>query len=161
NGAATGPIGLNASGPLVAAVQSQLIKLDYSIPASELEAQVFGTGTRDSGRAFQSTSGLEPTGLVADATRLALPNAVAAQSGGHQVEGRILLDNGLPADGMTVRLYDRGFGGHSTRLSEAVTDARGYYLLPYKSNAHAPNLEVRAVDAQGKETSLSETRFNA
>jgi hypothetical protein len=159
--AASGLIGLNATGAAVAAVQSQLIKLGYTIPPNEVEAKVFGTGTHDKVRTFQSASGLTPSGVVDGATLVALADAVAAQSGGPQVDGRVLLDSGLPAPGLMVRLYDRRFGGRATKLAEVNTDAHGYFVLRYASGKQPRNLDVRSVDADGKEWPLSTTRFKA
>jgi peptidoglycan hydrolase-like protein with peptidoglycan-binding domain len=151
--------GVNASGAGVAALQSQLTTLGYAIPTAEQTAKRYGVGTRDAVSEFQGKSHLAVTGVDDEFTSAALADAVAAQTGGRQVQGRIVLDNGLPANGLKVRLYNRVFGGTATSLGEAVTDANGYYTLPY--TAVATNLEVRTVDAQGKETPLSTTRFGA
>ena len=79
----------------------------------------------------------------------------------HNVEGRIFFDHGLPADGIVVRLYHRGYGCSDTLLGETTTDEHGLYRLPYASTGAITNLEVRAMDAAGKEVSLSATRYNA
>jgi len=159
-GAANGQTtGVNAHGADVAALQLQLTTLGYAIPAAEQTAKSYGVGTRDAVSQFQGKSRLPATGVADEFTRAALADAVAAQTGGRQVQGRIVLDNGLPANGLKVRIYNRVFGGSATPLGEAVTDANGYYTLPY--GAAAKNLEVRTVDAQGKETPLSTTRFGA
>lgn len=77
-----------------------------------------------------------------------------------QVTGRILFDHGLPADGVALRFYNKDFGSE-VRLGETRTDAQGVYAMPYSAGGAAVNLEVRAVDSQGNETPLSETKFNA
>jgi hypothetical protein len=82
-------------------------------------------------------------------------------NGQRRVEGHIILQHGQPAQQITVRLYSRGFGGAATLLGEAMTDERGFYTLPYHLDGNPPNLEVRAVDPQGQEISLSATKFNA
>ena len=80
----------------------------------------------------------------------------------HQVEGRIFFDHGLPAGGVALRVYSKGFGGEETRLGEEIkTDDYGSYALTYDPGGQAANLEVRMVDAEGKETPLSATKFNA
>lgn len=78
-----------------------------------------------------------------------------------QVAGTIALEHGLPAGGVTLRVYNRGYGGTETPLGEIKTDAEGGYALSYDPGDKAANIEVRAVDAQGKEVSLSDTKFNA
>ncbi|MBK9316766.1 MAG: peptidoglycan-binding protein [Acidobacteria bacterium] len=78
-----------------------------------------------------------------------------------RVEGRIFFDHGLPANGVSLRLYSKGFGGAERRLGEIKTDDQGFYALPYSAGGKQANLEVRVVDAQGKEIPLSATKFNA
>ncbi|HEX5736592.1 MAG TPA: neuraminidase-like domain-containing protein [Blastocatellia bacterium] len=77
------------------------------------------------------------------------------------VEGQIFFDHGLPAEGISLRLYNRGFGCAEVRLGETKTDTGGFYSLPYSLRDAPANLEVRAVDAQGKEVSLSATKYKA
>src|SRR5436190_24358431 len=77
----------------------------------------------------------------------------------HRVEGRILFDHGLPADGIAVRLYHRGYGCAETLLGETRADENGSYSLSYESTGKPVNLEVRTADAGGKEVSLSATRY--
>lgn len=79
----------------------------------------------------------------------------------HNIEGRIFFDHGLPADGIVVRLYHRGYGCADTLLGEATTDEHGSYRLPYAASSAITNLEVRVKDSTGKEVSLSATRYNA
>lgn len=86
---------------------------------------------------------------------------IGAKTAQHRVEGRIFFDHGLPAGGVSVRLYNRGFGGADMRLGEIMTDAQGGYVLPYGPGGKAANIEVRVVDAKGKEIPLSATKFNA
>jgi len=76
-----------------------------------------------------------------------------------KVAGRILLDHGLPADGVALRFYHKDFGGE-VQLGETRTDGQGAYALSYNSLGKAVNLEVRVVDSTGKETPLSETKFS-
>jgi hypothetical protein len=78
----------------------------------------------------------------------------------HIVSGRVLLDQGLPANGLQLRFYNKDFGG-DLKISETTTDATGAYSLPYSTAGKPVNLEVRAVDSTGNEVSLSETKFNA
>ncbi|MGB5712649.1 MAG: peptidoglycan-binding protein, partial [Waterburya sp.] len=78
-----------------------------------------------------------------------------------KVNGQIFLDNGLPASGVTVRVYDRGFGGRDTLLGESKTNDKGTYNLAYRLSGKSANLEIRVINNQGKEISLSKTKFSA
>ncbi len=73
-----------------------------------------------------------------------------------QIEGRIFLEHGLPAEKLKLRLYQREFGGGYTRLGETVTLAGGHYAFTYNPGDKAVSLEVRIVSGEGKETLLSE-----
>ena len=76
------------------------------------------------------------------------------------LSGQIILDQGVPVAGLTLRVYNRGFGGE-VKVAEIQTDANGNYQTNFTPGTTAANLEVRAVDSQGKEISLSDTLFNA
>jgi hypothetical protein len=155
-------ISLNARGTEVKNLHNSLSKLGYTVPKFELDSQVFGVGTQDALLQLQTKYKVPLTGTFDDATKAALAKAVAdAETDQYSVEGRIVFAYGLPAAGITLRIYSRGFGGTETRLSEIKTDDQGYYALPYQPGGKAANLEVRAVDAQGKEISLSATKYNA
>lgn len=82
-------------------------------------------------------------------------------AGQYHLEGQIFLDSGLPAQGITLRLYSHGFGGAEALLGESKTDPQGGYVLSYDPGGKAANIEVRCVDTQGKEIALSYTKFNA
>lgn len=82
------------------------------------------------------------------------------------VQGSLIFDNGLPAAGITMRIYNIGFGGQEIKLGETKSDAQGNYSISYSPNplgvaATAVNLQVRVVDATGKEVTISNTKFNA
>ena len=79
---------------------------------------------------------------------------------GQRVSGRIILEHGLPASRVNVRLYQRGFGGTKTLLREVETDEKGGYQIPYTVSGMA-NIEVHAVGADGNEIQLSRTKFGA
>ena len=80
-----------------------------------------------------------------------------------QVEGRIVFDHGAPAEGLTLRLYRLGFGGPESAalLAETTTLDHGLYSLVYTIDNQPTNLEVRALDAAGKEITLSKIIKNA
>lgn len=85
----------------------------------------------------------------------------------YTLHGNLVFDNGLPAAGVTVRLYDIGFGGQATKLGEVKSDAQGAYSFSYRPvvttapGLQTVNLQVRAVDHTGKEITISKTKFNA
>jgi len=81
-------------------------------------------------------------------------------------QGSLVFDNGLPATGITTRIYNIGFGGQEIKLGETKSDAQGNYSLTYSPNptgaaATSINLQVRVVDSTGKEVTISNTKFNA
>ena len=153
---------LNSRGPEVRALQVALERLGFGIPREESEGERFGSGTQAAVAGLQAHYRLVPTGVVDDITQAAVTNAVmAAEQGPTRVEGRIVLENGAPADGVPVRLYDRRFGGGEAPVGEGQTDAHGFYSLPYQAPDGAANVEVRAIAATGDELTLSATRFSA
>ena len=96
--------------------------------------------------------------VVPDAAALEVIDLVAATARAAEeqsVEGRVLLQHGLPAENVTLRLYRRDFGGQATLLNETTTVAGGRYALGYDPGGRSASLEVRAVDAAGNETTLS------
>jgi hypothetical protein len=78
-----------------------------------------------------------------------------------RIKGQILSEHGLPAGNVTIRAYSCGFGGTDTKIAEGKTDDKGNYSLSYKPAGGSVNLEMRAVDSQGKELPLSNTKYNA
>jgi hypothetical protein len=99
----------------------------------------------------------------AAASTPAAPPATGATAGKgpYKVDGYIFFENGLPATGVATRLYNRGFGNTATKLGEITTDVNGYYAIAYSLSRGTANLEVRVVDAHGKEVILSDTRHDA
>ncbi|HEY9422994.1 MAG TPA: hypothetical protein VIW92_16400, partial [Thermoanaerobaculia bacterium] len=71
------------------------------------------------------------------------------------LEGRIVLENGLPAEKLKLRLYRLDFGGARKPLGEVTTREGGLYTLPYDVGGAPVSLEVHAVDDDGKELPLS------
>ena len=155
---------LNTRGEDVAALQAQLQKLGYTLPKHETDAQVLGVATRDALRDFQNAQSLPRSGALDERTQLALENAVAAaEAERHSLQGRILLDDGTPAENLRLRLYHRGLGDSASLLVEGNVGVGGYYALEYTppGRAATANLELRALDAEGNEVSLCSTKFNA
>lgn len=77
------------------------------------------------------------------------------------IEGRIVLEHKLPARNTKVRLYRKGFGGQAELVGESVTGDEGHYSFAYDRRGNAAALEVRAVDAQGKELTLSKPLYSS
>lgn len=71
------------------------------------------------------------------------------------IEGAILLEHGLPAEKLKLRLYRRDFGGKTTLLSETTTVGAGRYAFSYDAGGRAVSLEVRAVEPDGTEVTLT------
>ena len=158
-------LSLNSRGEDVRALQQALLKAGFALPEQERQEQLFGVGTREAVLTLQARYGLRNTGVFDEATRHALSNALnMASDRKYRVEGRILFDHGLPADGVPIRLYHRRFGDADDSpkfLRKTKTDDQGFYSISYNMNGGTANLEVRAVDAHGKGVPLSATKFNA
>lgn len=105
---------------------------------------------------FSSSSPVQPKASPGDTS-----TPPGTGTDGYHVEGRIFFDYGLPAVGLTVRAYNLGFGGVEALLGETKTNDEGFYSLSYNASSKPVNLEMRVVDMQGKEISLSATKFNA
>jgi Neuraminidase-like domain/Putative peptidoglycan binding domain/Salmonella virulence plasmid 28.1kDa A protein len=151
-----------SQGDPVKAVQTDLGKIGVTLPTGESSQSLFGAGTVDAIKVFQVQNKLPVTGTVDAVTQTMLNNAAAVWGTNQsRVSGLLIMDYGLAANGVTVRLYSIGFGGLATKLAEAKTDANGVYFLPYAPLAAGANVQVRVVDGQGKETAISSVVYNA
>jgi peptidoglycan hydrolase-like protein with peptidoglycan-binding domain len=72
------------------------------------------------------------------------------------ISGQIILEHGLPASKVKIRLYERGLGGDRTFLKEIETTESGEYTA---SLSGASNVEVHVVSCDTCEVQLSETKF--
>ncbi len=72
-----------------------------------------------------------------------------------RLTGNILLEHGLPAERVKLRLYRRDFGGKATLLGETSTLEGGQYAFTYDPGGKAVSLEVRAVKGANEEIPLS------
>src|SRR5262245_9050633 len=126
------PLSVTAEGDQVKTIQTNLAKIGFTIPAGETNQTTFGAGTEAAVNQFQAEAHLPVTGLIDAVTEAMLTNA-AALSGTNQpqVTGQLFMDYGLPANGVTLRLYWIGFGGTASKLSETKSDANGVYSLAY------------------------------
>jgi peptidoglycan hydrolase-like protein with peptidoglycan-binding domain len=156
------PLSSAAQGDQVKTAQTNLAKVGFTIPATESGQGAFGAGTAAAIKQFQVEAHLPVTGLFDDVTQAMLTNTAAlAGTNQLQVSGQLFMDYGLPASAVTLRLYKIGFGGAATKLAETQSDANGVYSLAYAPPPVTPpaatstNLEVRALDPQGKEVTVS------
>jgi hypothetical protein len=80
----------------------------------------------------------------------------------YNLVGILIFDHGLPAAGITTRLYSVGFGGNDMKLGETKADAQGAYSISYNfPPGTSPSLQVRVLDPSGNEVTISNTKFNA
>jgi len=80
----------------------------------------------------------------------------------YTLRGHLVFDYGLPAAGISTVLYNIGFAGRDTVPGRTATDAGGNYSISYALPASgAANLQVRVLDPNGNEVTLSTTKFNA
>ena len=100
------------------------------------------------------------------------PNAIEPGIGvavmqSNSLNGKLTFDTGLPATGITVRLYNIGFAGQDTKLAEVKSDGQGAYAFSYAPGpagtvaVTTANLQVRAVGASGNEVTVSGTLYGA
>ncbi|MEJ7632681.1 MAG: hypothetical protein WKF28_09245, partial [Rubrobacteraceae bacterium] len=98
---------------------------------------------------------LQSSEVIREARTLEIVDLVVSITGRpseqRRLEGRVVFDNGLPAEQLALRLYRLDFGGVETRLSETTTRELGLYVLPFDLGGEAAGIEVRAVDAAGAE----------
>ena len=154
-------LSFNMRGEAVKDLHAQLMSLGVTLPVSETTDSIFGAGTYDALLQLQAKYDLARTGIFDDATRNALAIAVGNVAHPRRVEGRIFLDNGLPAANVKLRIVNKGFGEDATVLGEIETDEHGFYALPYDTNGASANIEVRTLDANGTEVRLSNPKVNA
>src|SRR5262249_22941178 len=121
--------------PATGAVDSstrQLLKL-ASTPAG-------GTSALPRNMVVQKPNG----GSGGGGTKLSGGIGSGAGETGTMVKGNLVFDHGLPAAGVTVRLYEIGFGGQDTQLAEATSDGQGGYVFSYAPlQKGAPSVQVR------------------
>ena len=98
---------------------------------------------------------------IKDLTDARIEVDIPFESEQFHLEGRIFSENRLPAEQLLIRLYNVGFGGTDTKLGETTTDGIGYYTFTYEPGDKIVNLELRAVDNEGKEISLNTPKFKA
>lgn len=156
-------LSLYTRGEAVKGLHLQLVSVGVTLPVAETSDSIFGVGTRNALLQLQVKHNLNTTGLLDDATRNALAIEVGNIAQPMRLEGRIFLDNGLPASNIKLRIVNKGFGEDATVLGdgEIETDEHGFYALPYSNDGAAVNIEVHTFDAEGNIVRLSKPKVNA
>jgi hypothetical protein len=159
------------TGADVAALHRDLVRLGFEIPEDERSDGLFGAGTARAVADFQRAHGLPDDAVVTEATASSLDRAVAGvvdssttatpavpapRAKATRLEGHLYVDDGQPAQGVTVRFYERGFGGKEVRVGEALTGPDGQYTAVTSLSGEVAHLDVRAVGADGREIPLVE-----
>jgi peptidoglycan hydrolase-like protein with peptidoglycan-binding domain len=165
---------LQSHGDDVAELHQLLERAGNPAPAAEVAEHVFAEGTQSAVREFQHRSGLEPSGVVDDATATALYHAAGVpvpppdqpppdqpppdqppagpppgdQPGPNEqvVRGQVMYRRGLAVTGVQLQAIHRELRNELV-LGRAVTDDRGEFAITY-STADVPggrvDLQVRA-----------------
>ena len=154
-------LSLNSQGDQVKAAQANLAKVGAAISTTET---LLAVRHRDGGcrqtipDCFQAAR--DWRGRRSDASDV---EQCGYGCGHESILGERPNRNGLQAAGQRCdgAALSIAYGGTATKLAEAKTDANGVYSLPYAAPAKGSNLEIRVVDAQGAETTISSTTYNA
>lgn len=127
---ATLHLSLNAKGPEVKKLHDALGKAGFKIPKNETDAKFFGAGTKNALLQLQKKHKLSLSGVFDEKTKAALSKASTVAEAEHQrIEGRLFLDNGLPAEGVQLQLFNTGYGGNKKQLAQTQTDDEGFYAF--------------------------------
>src|SRR5262249_1208392 len=109
-------------------------------------------------------SATTPTAVVTPPASIPQGSPAAGTEQGGAVPGRsqgnLTFDYGLPAAGVTVRLYNVGFAGQDEKIGETTSDDQGFYTFsPAAPSGQILNVQVRVVDSQNHEIPISTTRY--
>lgn len=155
------PLSFSARGDAVRAMQATLTSVGFTLPQREITEAILGVGTRAALLQLQAQCNLARTGVFDDATRNALKIASEGAAYPNRIEGRIFLENGLPAGRVMLQIVHKGFGTATTPLGQLGTDERGFYALPYTVDGAVANLEISVRDTAGQWVKLALPKFNA
>ncbi|MDR4497892.1 MAG: neuraminidase-like domain-containing protein [Candidatus Scalindua sp.] len=147
-------------------LQTELLKLGYTIPAGEIDQSLFGEETRRRVLDFQKAHGLGTTGVVDEVTARLINEEVEALQP-FIVRGTVRQADGKPLPGGTVKAFDKDMRSEQ-ELGKAETDTAGHYEITYRTNQFRrvekgnADLLVRVYDQQNKElVSTPKPIFNA
>ena len=149
-GTAPKPLMLGITGGNVAIVHQRLVVLGIEVPSVERRKDHFGPGTEAAIRRFQAETGLPITGVVDEATTLALGLADAHP---RSIQGVVCRPDGTPLEGIAVRLYQQGLRGEKV-AAETRSGSDGGFSLPWPEGSTA-GLTVRADGGAGKAVSAA------
>ncbi|MBD2114976.1 MULTISPECIES: peptidoglycan-binding protein [Cyanophyceae] len=71
------PLSFSARGTLTHNIQTNLSRLNFTIPQNEMNEQVFGVGIRDALLQLQTQHQLSPTGIFDDDIKIVIERAIA------------------------------------------------------------------------------------
>jgi hypothetical protein len=155
----------------VAVLQSELVQLGYSIPATETGTQlIFGTGTQQAVQDFQRKRGLPVTGVVDQVTAKRINAAVdAIVPARFVVNGQVRHQDGSPLGGLRVTAFDKDLR-NAEPLGEATTggtpSAPGHYEIAFtpdkfrKAEKRTADVFVRVFSPEGIQIAESPVHFN-
>jgi hypothetical protein len=113
----------------------------------------------DQGAVLQSSEVIREAKPI-EVVNLLVPVALRP-AGQRRVEGRIVFDNGLPAENLMLRLYRLDFGGLKIQLGEdKPTRELGVYDLPFDLGGKPAGLQVYALNEAGEETPLCKPLYD-
>jgi peptidoglycan hydrolase-like protein with peptidoglycan-binding domain len=156
---------VNATGTAVAALHQRLSDLGLTVPASEQQQAVFGTGTKEAVTQFQTAHGLPATGTVDAPTSNAIDQMVRFFT--YVVSGAVSSPDRAGVGGLHVQVVDKNVGPDMA-LGGAITDQQGRYqasvvILPavlQRRQKTQPDLQVHVI-AGSATLASSEVRYNA
>jgi Putative peptidoglycan binding domain len=114
------------TGADVAALQTELTQLAYTVPPTEQQTSQFGVGTLSAVQAFQAAQNLPVTGTVDTATAAALTNVVATST--YIVTGTVSSPTSASVGVLTVQLVDKNVGG-DVNVASTTTGSDGSYKI--------------------------------
>ncbi len=146
----------------------QKCQLEYSLKPTGVLDEATSAALRRRVRSQPKATGTEPISvggralashmLASSITTISEASGADARADSeqHTVKGRIFLQHGVPASGVKLKVYARGFSGTETFLDQVDTEADGSYVLKYEPTRKWTNLEVRAGE---EEISLAVTKL--
>jgi peptidoglycan hydrolase-like protein with peptidoglycan-binding domain len=158
-------LSVGVTGSDVSDLQRELAQVGLAVPAGEQQASSFGPGTNSAVVQFQTTHGLQATGIVDAATSAALTAIIAITD--YTASGLVSSPTSVSVGGLNIELVDKNVGG-DVSPSTATTDAGGNYSVTAAiplfqlelHNKTTPDLQVR-VSAGTTFLAASSVAYNA